>query len=730
MGNQTRANELFRPLTIISLVAALMLFAGGAIMAFGLDDTAKDREQQLIANGMAGKILEVKKSIVAQTVWDDALAHLQTEDKEWAVNNIGQFLYDTAQFQYTFVLDHDNRLFFASDSGAPASLGSYAKFAGGMHRAIEEVRRRELARQETGVNQDSRKDPIQAHNLVRSGGEIYIVVVSLVQPDFGTVKQIYSRAPVVIGATPIDENFLKEFGARYLQPDIRLRQVQIDDVPDIAQVDLNDDNGHYIASLEWAPPKPGTGLASRLAIPACAATALFLAMMILMHRRSWRAAQALIASEARASHLAYHDPLTGLPNRVLFFDRLGVALNQVRRGQTSIAVHCLDLDRFKEVNDTFGHQMGDELIVAASKRIAEVCRRSDTFARLSGDEFAIVQLDASPNAAARLAERIVKAMSETVELSGGRVHVSCSVGVNLVPEGDFSAAEALRHADLALYRAKHNGRSRYCFFEPEMDAAMRMRREMETDLREALRKGGLRMVYQPQVDRDDTIIGVEALLRWTHPTRGEVSPSVFVQVAEECGLINEIGLFTLREAFKARRNWHGLKVAINISASQLRMHDFHAQVSRLLAECDADPHDFELEITEGLLLGDDPVTHTTLMKLREMGFSIALDDFGTGYSSLSYLQRYPIDKIKIDRSFIANLGVETESRAVVQAIIKLARALKLKVIAEGVETHDQRAFLSGIGCEDIQGYIFSRPVEAVQITKMYSVDTGPMAQRA
>ncbi len=730
MAKETRAYELFRPLTILSIVAAIMLFIGGLTMAYTVDNAAKEREQQLVANGIAGKITEVYNQLVPQTAWDDALGHLQDRDLAWVENNVGQYLYDTGNFQYSFVLDEQNHLFYAAEMGKSAPLDIYTRFAGGMHKAINAVRQKEAHRRKIGATLGSLKAPVQEHNIIRSQGKVYIVIASLVQPDFGTVKQRHVMAPIVIAATPIDDAFLAHFGERYLQPDIKLRQVQMEDMAQIAQVDINDDKGHYIATLYWAPGKPGTKLAVNLALPVLAVIGLFFGVLVILYQRSFRAAQELIASEARASHLAYHDPLTGLPNRVMFFDRLGVALDQVRRSGVSVAVHCLDLDRFKEVNDTYGHQMGDELIVAAAKRIAEVCRRSDTFARLSGDEFAIVQVDASPVAAARLAERIVKAMAEPVDLSGGRVHVSCSVGVNVVPEGDVSAVEALRHADLALYRAKNNGRSQYCFFEPEMDAAMRMRREIELDLREALATGGLRMVYQPQADRLGRIVGVEALVRWKHPVRGDVSPAMFVQIAEECGLIQEIGLFTLREAFRASHKWDGLKVAINISASQLRMRDFHEQVTALVKECGVDPRDFELEITEGLLLGDDPVTHDTLMKLRQTGFSIALDDFGTGYSSLSYLQRYPIDKIKIDRSFVANLGLERESGAVVQAIIKLARALKLDVIAEGVETEEQRDYLVGVGCEEIQGYLYSRPVEASEIGAMYSGNSAASVQRA
>ncbi|MDQ4420567.1 EAL domain-containing protein [Sphingobium sp. DEHP117] len=683
-----------------------------------MNDAAKEREQQLVANGIANKIVEVDKGAVGQVVWDDALANLEARNIDWATDNIGQFLYDTSFFQYSFALDHQDRLFFATDIGQQAPLSIYTPFARSMHTAIKAARRKEAERRKKGIQLGSLKDPVQYHNLVRINGRVFVVVASLVEPDFGTVKQRYDRAPIVIAATQINDQFLQAFAQRYMLPDLKLRLDQQEDKRGTAQVDLNDDKGRYVATLEWTPGAPGTELALKLLAPTLVVILLFFGLMALFHRRSWRAAQQLIASEARASHLAYHDPLTGLPNRVMFFDRLGVALDQLRRNGTSIAVHCLDLDRFKEVNDTFGHQIGDELIVAASRRIAEVCRRSDTFARLSGDEFAIVQLDATPHAAARLAERIVESISLPMELSSGRVHVSCSIGVNLLTEGEVAAADALRHADLALYRSKNNGRAQYSFFEPEMDAAMRMRREIEGELREALNKGELNMVYQPQSDKSGKIAGVEALLRWKHPERGDISPAMFIPIAEECGLINELGMYTLREAFIASRQWQGLKVAVNISAAQLRMRDFPEKVGELVRECAVDPRTFEMEITEGLLLGDDPVTHGVLRQLRQMGFSIALDDFGTGYSSLSYLQRYPIDKIKIDRSFVANLGIEKESAAVVQAIVKLARALKLEVIAEGVETTEQRDQLIEIGCEEIQGYLYSRPVEAKQIDRM------------
>lgn len=272
-----------------------------------------------------------------------------------------------------------------------------------------------------------------------------------------------------------------------------------------------------------------------------------------------------------------------------------------------------------------------------------------------------MQLNATARSAAALAERLGKTMAQPIKLGSVRVFAGCSIGVSLVADAEIEPPEALRQADLALYRAKETAKGGYCFYEIEMDAAMRTRRLLETDLRDALARGDVQMVYQPQVNSRGVLSGVEALARWRHPERGDIPPSYFVSIAEECGLIVELGMFTLRRAFEDSRRWGRLKVGVNISANQLRMKDFAVRVAELVEELNVDPRQFELEITEGFLLGDDPETQDMLRQLRQMGFTLALDDFGTGYSSLSYLKRYPINRIKIDRSFIANLGMDTES---------------------------------------------------------------------
>ncbi len=519
---------------------------------------------------------------------------------------------------------------------------------------------------------------------------------------------------------PLDERFIDSFADRFLLDDVHLRARAAVDRQSAALVDFRNDRGQYVATLTWSPQTPGRTLLRRMGLPALAVLLGLSACIVWLYRRARQAANELVTSEARATHLAYHDGLTGLPNRALFHDRLGHALKQLPRTGQTLAVYCLDLDRFKAINDTHGHHIGDELIQKTGRIMAAHCRAGDTVARLSGDEFAIIQSTATLASAARLAARLTEALRAPIELQIGSVFIGCSIGVTMVSDSGLRAADVVRQADLALYRSKEKARGQFCFFEPEMDVAVQLRRALEADLRAALAEGTLWMAYQPQVNERTGLTGVEALMRWRHPERGDISPSVFVPVAEECGLIVELGMYALRRAFEDSRRWKDLRIGVNISAKQLRMKNFVAQVMSLVAELGVDPRRFELEITEGILLGDDPDTHTMLCELREHGFELAFDDFGTGYSSLSYLRRYPINRIKIDQSFIANLGISDDAEAFIVAIVKLARALGLSVIAEGVETASQQHRLIAAGCTDMQGYLFSKAVPAADIDRLWA----------
>ena len=351
-------------------------------------------------------------------------------------------------------------------------------------------------------------------------------------------------------------------------------------------------------------------------------------------------------------------------------------------------------------------------------RLQAVCRASDTIARLGGDEFAIIQSAARGSEAAALAARIVSEISGAVELPSGRAQLSCSVGVTVLDDAETGQLEALRQADLALYRAKAQGRGRYCFFEPEMDSALKAKKSLEEDLRAAVERRELQVAYQPIVRADGCIVAVEALARWTHATRGPVSPAAFIPLAEECGLIADIGGFVFRRACRDFADWPSVRVSINLSPVQLRRPDFMERIDRSVADTGVDPRRVDIEITEGVLLQDERRTDILLDGLRARGFQFALDDFGTGYSSLSYLHRYPVQKIKLDRAFVVGLGEGARAKSIVRALVQLARALDLKVIAEGVETEEQLKQLIACGCDLFQGFLFSRPVPAAEIGRM------------
>ncbi len=426
-------------------------------------------------------------------------------------------------------------------------------------------------------------------------------------------------------------------------------------------------------------------------------------------------------AEERIRHMAHHDGLTGLPNRNLFHDRLNQAVARSRRGSSTAAVLCLDLDRFKNVNDLSGHGSGDELLRQVARRLAGSVRADDTVARLSGDEFAIIQVGVShPDGPAILGDRLVKALAQPFDLDGHQTIIGASIGIALFPGDGEDGEELVRAADTALYRAKEAGRGTYRFFEAEMDVRLQERRLLERDLRQALASQQLELHYQPLVDCDEVkVLGFEALVRWNHPERGSISPAEFIPLAEECGLIMPLGSWVLRGACREAATWPAdTIVAVNISPAQFRHADLAREVLTILEQTALDPRRLELEITEGVLIEDTERTLATLGVLKDAGVRISLDDFGTGYSSLSYLQRFPFDKIKIDRSFIWEMEKNADSMSIVRAVIALGRSLRITVTAEGVETQQQLALLQSEQCDQAQGFLLGRPLPQRDISKL------------
>jgi diguanylate cyclase (GGDEF)-like protein len=416
-------------------------------------------------------------------------------------------------------------------------------------------------------------------------------------------------------------------------------------------------------------------------------------------------------AEERIVHMARHDALTDLPNRTMLRECLEYELRRVKRGE-GLAIFCLDLDNFKGVNDTLGHPIGDQLLKVVADRLRGCIRDSDTIARLGGDEFAIIMTAVDdPRAAVALAKRIRESITRPYDLDGHQLLTDISIGISLAPIDATEPDLLLKNADMALYGAKADGRGTYRFFEPEMDARMKARRELEMHLRKALVNAEFDLHYQPLVNlQTDAITGFEALLRWNHPDRGLVSPADFVPIAEETGFIVPLGEWVLRRACQEAANWPvDIKVAVNLSPVQLKNKNFVELVMNVLANSGLAADRLQLEITETVLMQNTFNTLATLQKLRALGVQIALDDFGTGYSSLSYLRSFPFDKIKIDRSFIQDLSSSKEPIAIVHAVAGLAKSLNMVSTAEGVETKQQRDALQALGCVEMQGYLFSRP---------------------
>jgi diguanylate cyclase (GGDEF)-like protein len=425
-------------------------------------------------------------------------------------------------------------------------------------------------------------------------------------------------------------------------------------------------------------------------------------------------------SEAKIAHMAHHDALTDLPNRALLGERLDQALARVERGEM-VATHLLDLDMFKNVNDTLGHAVGDKLLKAVAGRLTALARQSDTVARMGGDEFAIVQVALEEAAdATTLAERVISSISEPFEIDGHHVVVGTSVGIAIGPNDGTDPDQLLRNADLALYRAKGEGRGVYKYFEPGMDVKLKARRAMETDMRKALASGEFELHYQPVVClADETITGLEALIRWRHPERGLISPGEFIPLAEEIGLIVGIGEWAIRQACATAAFWPDhTTVAVNVSPKQFRHPGLVQVVVSALATSGLPARRLELEITESVLLEDGDRTLATLFRLRELGVRIAMDDFGTGYSSLSYLQSFPFDRIKIDRSFVKDITVASGSLNIVRAVAAMAKGLGMAATAEGVETQEQMDTVKSEGCTEMQGFFFSKPRPSHEIDQL------------
>jgi diguanylate cyclase len=533
--------------------------------------------------------------------------------------------------------------------------------------------------------------------------------------------------PIVVSVTYLDDKFLMSVSDRLELPHLRMTGLTTP-VGQDNTFDLYDEDGRPLARFAWTPKRPGAEIIRNVMPFLGIALAAFVLLTSLVVRYMRRTEATIAAGEDQLRYLAMHDALSGLPNRTFFGDRLADLIQEVRRTGHTAAVLSIDLDRFKEVNDTLGHLIGDALIRTVGQRLARLLRGSDLVARLGGDEFAVITPDVGElGDLDTLADRIINALRAPYAVMGHTLNIGASIGITSITRDAGEVADIMRRADVALYRAKNEGRNRACIYDADMDADLRERKEMERDLKDAIEYNDLMIAYQPLVGPSgDTMVGVEALCRWHHPTHGDIPPAKFIPVAEHSELIIPLGEWVLRQACLEAKAWPALTLAVNVSPLQFRRPDFVKVVARILDETGFPAERLELELTESTLVGNVEEAGTAMRELKALGVQFALDDFGTGYSSLLYLRTFPFDKLKIDRSFVRNIESAADSAAIVHAVVSLGRGLGMKVTAEGVETAEQHLFLRAAGVHSLQGFRFGRPGTALDITArlLKQTDTG------
>ncbi|GLQ55352.1 bifunctional diguanylate cyclase/phosphodiesterase [Devosia nitrariae] len=715
------------------MAAALALLLGFGMWAvIAVDDEAIQRQADFVASGIAAVYERLPVEQESAVIWDEAVVRVRMGDQAWMEENLGLWMGEYFGHDSNYVLTPRDEPIHAMQQLETLQPAAYQAEAAAIAPLVAQLRQELDAASEGLEDSTEAIVDIGVEDMVMLGGTPAIVSVKPIVPSTENLMQAPGAEFLHVAVQRLDEAIEAEIAVQYHISGVEIVTPQQLD-PEQLAVPIVDAAGSPLAYVTWEGDRPGLQVVKDMAPGAAGAILAGLALLAWLLARLRRSSTELEASEAQAHYLAFHDTLTGLPNRALFEDRLDRALLTARRPNAMVALHAIDIDRFKNVNDTLGHAAGDELIRQVAGRLESVVRREDTVARLGGDELAVIQTDiAGDPEAEELAARLLDVMREPFDLSGERAHVSASIGIVLSTHPTGARDELLRKADIALYQAKGRGRNRYEMFTGDMDDLVKQRRLIERELREALEAGTqLSLVYQPLFAADsNTVLGAEALVRWDHPVHGRLPPEVSISVAEERALIEPLGEWVLREAceFAVRCNvpW----VAVNVSPVQFRNERLAERVAEILKETRLPPERLQIEITESVLLDHSGTTKASLKALRDMGISIALDDFGTGYSSMSYLRTYAVDKLKIDRSFISQLGISPDCDAIVRAIVALARALKLQITAEGVETTAQRDHLTAIGCHELQGYLLSKPVSEVEFSRVLTGSAERFEERA
>jgi diguanylate cyclase (GGDEF)-like protein len=701
---------------IVAVLAVFVLtvLAAGSYVAWlieAVDGESLERQAGRIRHAIGRQLEVINRDQQSVAIWSAALEALRTQDYDWLQTNVGSWTYDYYGHREAYILNADDSVAYASSVGVRMGPSAYDAGATVLKPLVDKVR----AAAKSGVG----ASPHAASDYVLINGVPSIAGVMTMVTDDGEPDVAPGEEPILVSISVLDFAYETNLIDKYQMQQGRFTVLPQD--PRMSTLPVVNSQGRILAFYEWLAERPGKEILDR-ALPAVITAVIVLGgLTIGLLLRLWHSSIELDNKRRDAERLAREDMLTGLPNRLSMEQQFKLMQRQSGPGADALWLFMLDLDRFKQVNDTFGHHAGDDLIRAVAARIGEVIAPDDILARLGGDEFAIVMRRDEASAAA-IGARILTAISRPFRVQGVEIYAGVSIGAVMAGPGPQGWTDLSRKADIALYEAKANGRNRLVIYEETMDEDVQGRHQIEAELREALRAddGQLWLAFQPlYCGADLHLHGAEALVRWTHPRLGLVPPARFIPIAESAGLIERLGRLVFRDACAIGARWPGMTIAVNVSPAQLRNADFVPWVFELLASTGMRPADLELEITEGILLDDEQSTATAIRQLRNAGIRIALDDFGTGYSSLNYLKRYPVDRIKIDRSFVSPLAYGSKANAIVEAMITLSHALDMEVTAEGVESIEQRDILVALRCNTLQGYLLSAPISAERMERMF-----------
>ena len=703
------------------LLLAIIAYAGSSA-----NQTATDRERTLLANALNQSIARALNEQKSIAWWDDPVTKITDEaiDLEFTDANFGVFLTETYAHDEVYVLNAKNKPLYAFANHERENPSAFEARRTILDPLIAEIRDGDRSRLKTRPDMFSEsKDRYNvltgvqvarwAGHIVSVDGRPAVVAGMTIVPNID--RTLLKGTPnLLLSITYIDDEFVSEIGRSLLLHDLALTPKPSEQGALVSEPFVGDD-GSQAGYLSWTTKRPGHVLLT-IILPLVALGVLATALLShTMFRRLRRTSDELANRERQARHEAKHDALSGLPNRVHMAEEIERFLLKRNFGPTkhrALAAY-IDIDRFKDINDTLGHDAGDQLIKAVAKRLSAELKPQDFLSRFGGDEFVILCVPAEPGAAAALADRIAEAFASSFSVNGQNIRVTASVGLAISPDHGATTDDLMRHADIALYEAKNQGRNRAVMFSAEMAEEVEHRRAIELDLRSAIENDQLALHYQPIISCEDgEIVGVEALLRWRHPHHGELPPAEFIPIAENAGLLPALGEWVLDRAMDDSKRWPDLEVAVNLSPVQFRHVDLETTLRTLTVKHGVEPRRFVLEITEGVLLEATDHTIAILDAIRDMGFKTALDDFGTGYSSLAYLCNFNFDKIKIDRSFISRLSMVDSSRTIIKSVVALGRGLGMDIVAEGVETEFEAVMMTHFGCTELQGFYFSRPIEA------------------